>query len=275
MAFLRDLLLDPRTREGALDDDGLLREHEHIVREKRLLRSAFLTFYTTLTRLCDTYFSVEGLELELGSGAGFFKEVRPGLITSDVRKSPHIDRVIDALAMDIPDDSVRCIYAINVFHHLRSPDAFFQELIRVLRPGGGSILVEPHIGAFSAWMHKRLHTTEFFDPMMPGWEAHIVSPMSGANQALAHIVFERDRKIFQERYGSWLEVVATEYVLNGLRYLLSGGVNFRPLAPAFVDRPLQLLEKLGKPLAKHWSLHKLIVLRKCRCRDAGCFPYPS
>ena len=267
MPGLRDLLLDPRIRDGALDDDALLEAHERIVREKRLLRSAFLTFYATLTRLCDEYFRVEGLELELGSGAGFFKEVRPGLITSDVRKSPRIDRVIDALAMDIPDDSVRCIYAINVFHHLRSPDAFFHELIRVLRAGGGVILVEPHNGFFSAWLHTRLHKTEFFDPEMPGWEAHIVSPMSGANQALAHIVFERDRQIFEERHGARLEVVHAEYVLNGLRYLLSGGVNFRPLAPAFMDKPLQLMEKLASPLARHWSLHKVTVLRK-RCESS-------
>ncbi|MBD5626908.1 MAG: class I SAM-dependent methyltransferase [Desulfovibrio sp.] len=140
MPRLRDLLLDPRIRNGALDDDELLEAHEHIVREKRLLRSAFLTFYATLTRLCDRYFRVDGLELELGSGAGFFKEVRPGLITSDVRKSPRIDRVIDALAMDIPDDSVRCIYAINVFHHLPSPDTFFLEISRTLRRGGVSSL---------------------------------------------------------------------------------------------------------------------------------------
>ena len=136
MRPLRDYFLDPRIGE-ARDDDGLLDAHERIVREKRLLRSAFLTFYARLTKVCDRYFPVEGLELELGSGAGFFKELRPGLITSDVRKSSHIDRVIDALAMDIPDDSVRCIYAINVFHHLASPNAFFLEISRTLRRGGG------------------------------------------------------------------------------------------------------------------------------------------
>ena len=125
MDRLRNLLLDPRIRDRKLDDDSLLEAHERIVREKRLLRSAFLSFYDTLARCCDTCFLVEGLELELGSGAGFFGEVRPGLITSDVRKSPHIDRVIDATAMDMPAGSVRCVYGINVFHHLPSPDAFF------------------------------------------------------------------------------------------------------------------------------------------------------
>lgn len=125
------------------------------------------------------------------------------------------------------------------------------------------LLVEPHNGLFSAWMHKRLHTTEFFDPAMPGWEAPIAGAMSGANQALAHIVFERDREIFRERYGAMLELVDMMYMLNGLRYLLSGGVNFRPLVPAFMDKPLQTVEKFCKPFARYWTLHKLIVLRKC------------
>ena len=139
---------------------------------------------------------------------------------------------------------------------------FFLKFRVLCAGGGGVVLIEPHNGLFSAWLHKRLHKTEFFDPKMPGWEAPIAGPMSGANQALAHIVFERDREIFQTRYGSRLEVVHTEYLLNGLRYLLSGGVNFRPLVPGFMDGPLSLLEKLGRPLAKHWSLHKLIVMRK-------------
>ena len=120
MDILRSLLLDPRIRNADLDDNGLLEAHERMVREKRLLRSAFLTFYTTLADYCDKYFRVEGMELELGSGAGFFKDVRPGLVTSDVRKSKKIDRNIDALSMDIADNSIRCIYAINVFHHLCS-----------------------------------------------------------------------------------------------------------------------------------------------------------
>lgn len=262
MGVLRDLLLEPRIRRGAPDEDALLQVHERIVREKPLLRSAFLTFYTTLSRYCDTCFRVPGAELELGSGAGFFREVRPGLVTSDVRKSARIDRVLDASAMDIPDGSVRCIYAINVFHHLPSPDAFFRECIRVLRCGGGVLLIEPHNGLFSAWLHKRLHTTEFFDPEMPGWEAPIAGPMAGANQALAHIVFERDRETFEERYGHALEIVDQVYLRNALRYLLSGGINFRSLLPAWMDRPLQGVETVCAPVAKHWSLHKCIILRK-------------
>ena len=128
--------------------------------------------------------------------------------------------------------------------------------------GGDALLVEPHNGFFSAWLHKRLHKTEFFDPDMPTSEAKIVGPMSGANQALAHIVFERDRALFHERYGATLELVDSVYMLNALRYLVSGGVNFKSLVPGFMDRPLQLMERLGAPFAKYWTRHKLSILRK-------------
>lgn len=54
---------------------------------------------------------------------------------------------------------------------------FFLEISRTLRWVGGVILIELHNGLLSAWLHKRLHKTEFFDPEMPGWEA----PMAGVN----------------------------------------------------------------------------------------------
>lgn len=263
MSKISQWLLESRVKGIDVDDDRLLEVHEQILREKSLLRSAFLTLYNRLSGLCDTYLAGGGLEIELGSGAGFFKEIRPNLITSDIRKSPRIDMVLNAMHMELPDESVRCMYAINVFHHLPSPDVFFHELSRVLIGGGGIIIVEPHGGLFSAWLHKRLHKNEYFDPAEQSWETSISGPMSGANQALAHIVFERDKKIFLEKYGSQFEIVKTCYALNALRYLLSGGLNFRQLVPGFVERPLQFLEHTAKPFARYWSLHKIIVLKKC------------
>ena len=183
---IRRLLYDPRVRDVPVDDPALLAIHREVLREKRLLRSAFETFYRDMASLCDRHFPVGGIELELGSGAGFFREVRPGLVTSDVRTGPHIDRVIDAQAMDLPDGSVRCVYAINVFHHLPDPEAFLRELARVLAPGGGCVLVEPHGGFASARVHRLLHSDEHFDPAAPGWRTEgIGGPLSGANQALA------------------------------------------------------------------------------------------
>jgi predicted SAM-dependent methyltransferase len=266
LTSLRQCLYEPRVRGVNVDDNRLLDIHRTILRGKSLLRSAFDTFYRDMTGLCDRFLVADGLEVELGTGAGFLKNVRPGLLTSDVRSDPHIDMALDAQAMSLEDDSVRCIYAINVFHHLPQPELFFNELMRVLRAGGGCILIEPHGGFLSALLHRHLHADEHFDPQAPQWSnTNISGPLSGANQAMAHIVFERDLRRFEALYGNTLEIAYRGYELNAMRYLLSGGLNFCQLVPSFLAAPLALLERMAKPLARHWTLHQVIVIRKRRC----------
>ena len=260
---LRRWLYEPRVRNVDVDSIALLALHNSILCEKPLLRSAFETFYKEMAGLCDRYLSGSGIEVELGSGAGFFKILRPGLITSDVRIGPNIDIELDAQSMALNDASVRCIYAINVFHHLPDPQLFFNELIRVLEIGGGCILIEPHGGFCSALLHSHLHDDEHFDTTASGWcTAGIGGPLSGANQALAHIVFQRDLQRFNQLYGAQLEIIHHGYIANALRYLISGGLNFRQLSPSFMKWPLIILETLLQPLARHCSLHQIIVLQK-------------
>lgn len=59
-----------------------------------------------------------------------------------------------------------------------------------------------------------------------------------------------------------LEVVRREVIPNWIRYLASGGLNFRPLAPAFAAPVLRGLEMLLSPLRRNLGLHRIIVLRK-------------
>jgi SAM-dependent methyltransferase len=263
VTYVRNALYE--TGVGALDVDGadLITAHRRILERKVLLRSAFTEFYRDMSEICEHWLPARGLEIELGSGVGFFKHLRPNLITSDVRPIPGIDRVIDAQQMDLPDETVRCIYAINAFHHLPDPERFLWELCRVLKPGGGCILIEPHNGLGSRLLHRYMHKDEHFDPKASSWKTEeIRGPMSGANQALSYIIFERDRKKFEEGYGRNLEVVCRFYCLNGLRYFFSGGLNFRQLLPSFTEPLLRALEQLGRSFAKHWSFHQVVVLRK-------------
>jgi len=263
MDKFRKLLTEPKVAGIDVDSNLLLERHMAVLRDKVLLRSAFETFYEDMAGCCNRYFQVDGLEVELGTGSGFFKKLRPALITSDVRKAEHIDMEVDAQQMPFDDASVRCIYAINVFHHLPNPERFLSELTRVLKPGGGCILIEPHNGFMSALVHRNLHVNEHFDAAASDWtNGAIGGPLSGANQALAHIVFCRDRQRFEQQFGDRLEVVHQGYVLNAWRYLFSGGVNFRQLLPSFMNKLLKFIERAGQCAAPHWSLHQIIVIRK-------------
>ena len=93
---LRQWLREPALRDIDVDAPQLLAHHIRILREKRLLRSAFETFYRDMLAAGDRLFPQPGIELELGSGAGFLKTIRPQVITTDIRIAQQIDRVIDA-----------------------------------------------------------------------------------------------------------------------------------------------------------------------------------
>jgi SAM-dependent methyltransferase len=256
-------LYELRVRGIDLDDSRLPDIYVAIMNDKRLLRSAFETFYHDMASLCDRFLLTPGTEIELGAGAGFFRCLRPGLVTSDVRKGPNIDVVLDAQDLALPDESARCIYAINVFHHLPNPDLFFEELCRVLRPGGGCILMEPHGGLWSTLMHRYL-SDERFDTTVPGWtNSEMKGPLSeSANQALAYIVFERDLEKFKAKYGDRIEIVHRKYCLNALRYMFSGGLNYRQVLPAACEPILKALEYIGRPLARLWTIQEVIVMRR-------------
>jgi len=259
---LRELLKEPSITGVNIDDDSLLQVHSEILKNKILLRSAFETFYKDMIIQRNQYFNVDGIEIELGSGAGFFKDYNPDLLTSDIRFHQNIDIEINAIDMNLESGSVKCIYGINVFHHLPDIDKFFSEIIRVLNFGGGCILIEPHIGLLSALIHKNLHKDEYFDPNITDWKNSVTGPLSHANQALAYVVFERDIEIFNMKYGNNLSIIEKSYNLNALRYLFSGGLNFKQLVPSCFNQVLKDIETRASSFAKLWSLHEMIIIKK-------------
>jgi len=260
---LRNMLLEPGIIDNINDDNELLAIHRNILSRKPVLKSAYLYFYDEMIKICDEMFSTDGLEIEIGSGVGFFKEVRKNVITTDIRNSDQIDMKLNALKMSFKDSSVKCIYAVNVFHHLSDIELFFYEINRVLKVGGGCILIEPHIGFASRLIHTYLHKNETFLPDEPDWSNQSVTgPLNGANQALSYIVFERDYYKFKKKYGTSLRIVYQQYALNSLKYFFSGGLNFKQLIPNWMVPVLSFAENIFSSCAVHWSLHKIIVIKK-------------
>ena len=161
--IFQNLFYDKEIANIDVDSEDLTKKHAEIIKKKKLLRSAYETFYKQMSNICDRNFKVEGLEIELGSGVGFFKSVRKNVLTSDIRDGVDCDMSLDATKMNIKNNTVRCFFAINVFHHISYPTKFFEELIRVLKINGGCVLVEPHNGLLSRFIAKNIHKDEYFD----------------------------------------------------------------------------------------------------------------
>jgi SAM-dependent methyltransferase len=244
-----------------IDSQDRVGLHRDILSRRRMIREVFAEFHATFAACDREHFSGSGAALEIGAGASPMRDSDPRVLATDIVFAPHLDCVIDAQRIAFASKSVRAVFGQHCFHHIPDPHAFFTELVRILKPGGGAVLIEPYYGPVAAALFKRLFAEEDFDPKAGGWASSPGGPMSGANQALSYIVFVRDRSLFEARYPE-LEIVTHFPLGNYVRYLASGGLNFIQIVPNAFIPILRGLEHLLHPLRRYLALHHVVVIRK-------------
>lgn len=261
MSRIFDKLREPTVADVDVDTEDRLAVHQSVLAKKMLLQEVFTEFHHLFHQLDEHYFTADGLRIELGAGVAPVRETYPGVLATDIVAHPGLDQALDAQNMAIDNGAVRSLYGQNCFHHFPEPRRFFTEAVRVLAPGGGIILIEPYHGPLAASLYKKLFASEGFDKNYPDWEVPVSGPMNGANQALSYIVFDRDRKVFEEDFAS-LEIVHQETCKNHFKYLLSGGLNFRQLVPDWGISSARAFQWLMTPFNRWLALHHVIVIRK-------------
>jgi SAM-dependent methyltransferase len=157
-AMLRNLLAHPRTRGVDLDDPRTTALRRDIVRSKPFLKRIYDEWYALLAADLP---AGPGRVLELGSGAGFFGEVVPEAITSEIFPTPGIDVVLDGLRLPLADGSLRGIVMTDVFHHLPDVRRLLTEATRCVRPGGVVAMIEPWVSPWSRLVYTKLHHEPF------------------------------------------------------------------------------------------------------------------
>lgn len=198
----------------------------------------------------------QGPLVEVGSGAGTLKARLPRLIATDVLANPWLDLCCSALELPFSDGSLTSVVAVNVLHHLSPLGAFWEEVSRVLAPGGTCVCVEPWMTPcsrlFYGWIHQEdCHAVT--NPMF-GAISNQEKPMYGNSylpyQALSEL----------EMYFPSLQIKKIE-CFSGLGWCLSKGFREGALLPNRLLRILLKLENLTNPL---WSrlggLNALILI---------------
>ena len=230
-----------------------------------MLKSCYSDFYIEILKKEKEFAKTtndKSLRIELGSGVGFIKEFDQTIITSDVVFNQFTDKIIDGNQIPYKENQVNSIFGIFCFHHFKDPFNFLKDLEVKLKPGGLCILIEPYYGILANFIYKRIHEAEYFDEREDfNFKIQNKTAMEKANQALSYIYFVKNKKKFKENFPQ-LEVVHTSIFGNYLRFLFSGGLNFRKILPDFFIRPIKLFEKILIPLKRVLGLHYLIVIRK-------------
>ena len=241
-----------------LDDPRLTVRRGEILREKKFLRRIYEEWYGLIQ--CHAG-DLQGIKVELGSGPGFIEEAIDGVIKSDILLVPRVHLVMDGAACPFANGSLAALLMVDVLHHMPRAEAFFHEAARVLGGGGLAVMIEPWMTGWSRSIYRRLHH-ERTDPAAPDWHFESSGPLSGANQALPWIIFERDRKIFERKFPG-LEIIEIRPMMP-LRYLLSGGFSSRFGVPKWAYYLVSGLEWIITKAGNRAAMFALIVLRKVK-----------
>ncbi|HVX13799.1 MAG TPA: methyltransferase domain-containing protein [Pirellulales bacterium] len=254
-ATLSRYLAEPATKGLSIDSPETTQLRRSIVREKRLLKDAYIQWYR---RILEHLPAGDRPVLELGSGAGFLSDLLPDVITSDLLQAEGVSITLDAHSLPFAADSLRAIVMVDVLHHLYEVRRFFRDASRCVVKGGAIVMIEPWITLLSRVVWRCHH--EPFRPNAPIWEFPKAGPLSGANIAIPWMVFNRDREVFQQEFPEWkIQTVKRLFCLN---YLVSGGVSMRSLAPAWTSPIWRGVEWTLAPANRWLALFALIVLTR-------------
>ncbi|MHC4644247.1 MAG: class I SAM-dependent methyltransferase [Planctomycetota bacterium] len=247
----------PETRHiRDLDDPATTLLHAEIIRKNPFLKKLYIDFYRQFREAIP---EIENkVVVELGSGGGFIKEVIGNAVTSDVLDLPNVDRVFSAVDMPFEESSIDGFFMFDVLHHITEPRGFFKESLRCLKTGGKIVMIEPANTLWGRFIYKNFHH-ERFDPQGK-WQLEAGGPVSVGNGALAWIIFSRDREVFEKEFPS-LKVLSVRNH-TPLRYLLSGGLTLRQLAPSFCYPLVKAIEYGLSPASNLLGMFETIELEK-------------
>lgn len=253
---IKRALQHPLTAGLDLDDPATTHLRRQIVASKPFLRRIYLEWYRQIRASLPPG---DGALLELGSGAGFLREVLPDAVTSEIFHCPGVHLVLDGQRLPFHDASLRAVVMTDVMHHLPDVRRFLRDASRAVRPGGAIVAVEPWVTSWSRIVYGKLHH-EPFRPESETWEFPASGPLSGANGALPWMLCERDRGILEREFPQWR--VAQVKPLMPVSYLLSGGVSLRSLVPGWSFGAVRGAERLLQPWMGRLAMFAHLVLER-------------
>lgn len=267
LSFLAQKLRLPNAPEriDRLGRNDRLLIHRAILHQKPYFKQLIDDIQSDLLSLVrQRSFAERGSIIEVGAGVIPVQDSRSHTVSTDVEFSSDLSCVADAMALPFSNASAAVVIGQNVLHHIPDPNLAFSEFERVLKSGGVVVLVEPYFGWFASLVYPTLFSSEGFDKSLRLGER--LFGLDGAaipNQAMSFKYFEAGVDVDFPHCPN-LTIVHQAPLASGLRYLLSGALNFRRVAPLWMLTILRHLERrrFSGFVLRAFAIHWVIVLRK-------------
>ena len=243
-----------------MDADPRLVVHRQIWDEKPALQKIYADYYRRIAAHC-----AKGPTLEIGAGAGHIREYLDQVYMADILPAEWLDMAADAQQLPFGDASLDNIVMLDVLHHIEQPAVLFNEVARVLRPGGRIVMLDPGITIGSWPVYKFLHAEPVnmsVDPLREGESQSSGDPFD-SNQAVPTLLFSNaDRcKRFELKFPA-LKVAVRQF-FGFATYPLTGGFQNWCFVPSGAVSPLLSVERCLEPvLARLLGFRLLVALER-------------
>lgn len=237
---------------------AILDHYRSVWEQKAVLRAVYNDIFERLAAR-----AVPGVTLEIGGGIGNLKERIPDLVSSDIQFAPWLDLVADAQKLPFADGALSNIVMLDVLHHIEFPVLLFREALRVLRPGGRIIMVEPAITPGSKLFYQMLHHEPVrmeVDPLLEGSPDQDRDPYD-SNQAIPTLLATSHRDRFHAMFPGLM--ISEVQWFSLMAYPCSGGFKPWSLLTESMARAMLRIEKgVESSLGRHFGFRLLMVVEK-------------
>ncbi len=183
--------------------------------------------------------------LDIGSSGSLLSEIMPQIIRTDI-EGKRIDLKLNAMKLPLKNKSIDCLVLKDSLHHIPDVEKFFLEAERVLKDEGVICVADPYWGPIAKIIFKYFHP-EKFDDKVNSLVFNSSNPWD-SNQALLKLILRNTTMSINIRQKFVCEELGP---INGLSYILSGGLYGTQIVPA------SLLIKLNEFELRHLNWLKI------------------
>lgn len=245
-------------------DVGRAREYFYSTTANNLKRLVKMRF-----EWMNSYIKPDGVGAEVGCGTGVSKDFirAKSYSVTDFASHEWLDvKNVDALSTGFADSSFDFIVSSNMVHHVPYPIRFFEEMSRILKPGGVLLIQEINASLFMRIL-LRLMRHEGYSFEVDVFDRDLVctdpQDLWSANCAIPNLLFD-DEARFHEHVKQFK--IERRSFSEFFTFINSGGVIAKT---AFIPLPLfalKVIESIDNFLANCFpsvfALQRQIVLRK-------------
>lgn len=207
--------------------------------------------------------------MEVGAGIGVSKDIiqAKDFIITDFSDNDWLDvKDVDALHTPFANESFDFVISSNMIHHVPYPVKFFQEMRRILKPGGLLLVQEINASLFMRFALRIMrHEGYSFSANVFDENEVVTDPndLWSANCAIPNLLFD-DEKKFQTNlpYFKILRQSYSEFFI----FLNSGGVVaktfYLPLSQPLLKGVRAVDNVLAQAFPNVFALQRQLVLKK-------------